>query len=638
MPSTQPRTKRRLRIGRVLVLAVLAGLIGGQDSCLPDPEPAFPRYPMALDCVVGGNQLYLPIDIVGDSDRFMVALTGAIVDTTVTAEVPVAAFCALDAAGYTQFDLAFAAIDVSVTNATVPDPPQVTLTASGLPFAGIDIADACAGTLGPVVDIDFGTVTGPVWADGDWTVKLLVTLEGIDIGLANVFTTASPGVPIPSMQLLDLCDPTDKSVPPNGTTDDPEDSPRIAVDVGSDGTFDRLVTDDDQVTFNVNGFCVGYKCDDFNDCTIDTCDLQAKWCYYDNEPDGTSCDFGGQAGACSVGACVAICDTVDCDDGNECTVDSCDPADGTCTGQPVPDDTPCDGGAGVCRSGACAFPIDSTPQTKTITLACTNNVTPDAPIFLPFDLTVTPSVSGPDISAVLGGVVELSEWWLDVPQGVVPGGVTQANVLDIAATVHVRSGATGADVTLTTAPIPSVCLIPSGASCDPANDGPSVPGARPNTDCIPTGTFNPCMANVPLPISTDCSPGGTCDLLGKAFGGYGSGYGQCENNGFCISGPLLLPLVAQVASYTPDGSGTVFFGWDDTATGASLNGDGTWALPPSAFADPTGPNGIRVNMQGLALGLECTMAVDSGGPTGVGVPDASSPTPNSALMAFTTDP
>jgi hypothetical protein len=283
------------------------------------------------------------------------------------------------------------------------------------------------------------------------------------------------------------------------------------------------------------------------------------------------------------------------------------------------------------------LPIDSTPQTKTITLACTNNVTPFAPVIVPFDLTVTPTVNGPDISAVLGGVAEISEWWLDAPQGVVPGGVTQANVLDVAATVHVRSGATGADVTLTTAPIPTVCLIPFGASCDPANDAPSVPGSRPNSDCIPTGTFNPCMANLPLPTSTDCSPGGTCDLLGKGMYATG-GYAQCALNGFCITGPLLLPLAAQVASYTPDGSGTVFFGWDDTATGASLNGDGTWALPPSAFTDPTGPNGTRVNMQGLSLGLECTMAVDSGGPMGVGVPDASSPTPNSALMAFTTGP
>ena len=54
-------------------------------------------------------------------------------------------------------------------------------------------------------------------------------------------------------------------------------------------------------------------------------------------------------------------------------------------------------------------------------------------------------------------------------------------------------------------------------------------------------------------------------------------------------------------------------------------------LPSAAFADPPEPNGIRVSA-GLGVGLQCTMAVDSGGPDGVGVPDQASPTPDELLL------
>lgn len=626
MLASRSTTTRAVRLGRAVVLALLATFVAGQDSCVVDPPPVFPGRPLALDCVVGGSQVYVPLDVVVDSDRYLVALTGALVDASVTARVPADAFCAMEAAGYTQIDLDFARLTMSVTGVTAPDPPEIPMTASGLPVTDIDIAQACAGALGSTVDIDFGTVTSNVWAAGDWFVQFLVTLQGIDVRLANVHHTSSPGAPIPSMPLLDLCEPTDKSEPPNGTTDDPEDSPRIAADMDVDGTFDALAPDDVQARYNVTGFCAGFRCDDGNECTIDHCDVRNMgWCTYTNEDDGSACDFGGMLGACSSGGCIAICDYVDCDDGNECTTSSCEPTDGSCNTQPVPDDTPCAGGTGVCRSGACALPVGSGPQTKAITLACTNNASPDLSL-IPFDLTVDPTPNGGDITAVVDGVARLPELFLDVAQSV-PGGMTQAAVLDVSATVHVRSGASGADVTLKSEPIPHVCWLAPTTSCDPANDQPSVPGFVGNSDCAPTGSFNPCVRLVPIPTSTDCEPGGLCETLGKAL--------QCSSNGFCVTGPLPLPLEAQVADYTPDGSGTVLFGWDDESTGATLEPDGTWALPTaSSITDPTGPNGIRINV-GVQAALECTMSVDSGGPLGVGVPGAASPAPDSALMAFT---
>jgi hypothetical protein len=136
------------------------------------------------------------------------------------------------------------------------------------------------------------------------------------------------------------------------------------------------------------------------------------------------------------------------------------------------------------------------------------------------------------------------------------------------------------------------------------------------------------LPSVDLPISNDCAPAGVCDGLGKLDS-------QCAANGFCITGPLPLPLQAASGSYTVAASGQMRFGWDDASTGATLNGDGTYALPPAVFADPSGPNGMRVSAGGLSIAIECTMAVDSADPTyGVGVTGQSSPTPDALLVSF----
>ena len=143
----------------------------------------------------------------------------------------------------------------------------------------------------------------------------------------------------------------------------------------------------------------------------------------------------------------------------------------------------------------------------------------------------------------------------------------------------------------------------------------------------PLGTFNPCQALVSIPISTDCAPGGVCDGLGKLAS-------QCATNGFCVTGGLPLPLASQTASFTADASGIVNFGFADQGTGATVQGDGTYPLPPAVFTGPTQLNEIKVNASGLSVALVCTMAVDAGGPDGVGVPDQASPTPTSLLNTF----
>lgn len=42
-----------------------------------------------------------------------------------------------------------------------------------------------------------------------------------------------------------------------------------------------------------------------------------------------------------------LCEGINCDDGNECTDDVCDPRDGSCDREPFPDGTPCSGGGAI---------------------------------------------------------------------------------------------------------------------------------------------------------------------------------------------------------------------------------------------------------------------------------------------------
>jgi len=95
-------------------------------------------------------------------------------------------------------------------------------------------------------------------------------------------------------------------------------------------------------------------CDDGNPCTADGCD-PASGCVAPNEPNGTACEDGNACtlgDRCVAGACTGV--LVDaCDDANECTIDTCDPASGCqhaldtanpCCGSgqnPCDDENPC---------------------------------------------------------------------------------------------------------------------------------------------------------------------------------------------------------------------------------------------------------------------------------------------------------
>ncbi len=106
-----------------------------------------------------------------------------------------------------------------------------------------------------------------------------------------------------------------------------------------------------------NDKCIGGKCtvgalvncDDGNQCTVDTCDAKLS-CQHVNATivcsDGNACTVGD---LCKAGACNGT--PANCDDANSCTTDSCDKAQG-CLHVGIADGTLCAAGM-VCASALC---------------------------------------------------------------------------------------------------------------------------------------------------------------------------------------------------------------------------------------------------------------------------------------------
>lgn len=104
-------------------------------------------------------------------------------------------------------------------------------------------------------------------------------------------------------------------------------------------------------------------CDDWNPCTMDSCDLVTDQCEHIAAPDGTDCGDGGwcESGICVEPQCGGTLPP--CDDGNECTVDAC--VDYECLfdadaawGLACDDLDSCTTGDACDGSGACAGTFD----------------------------------------------------------------------------------------------------------------------------------------------------------------------------------------------------------------------------------------------------------------------------------------
>jgi len=110
------------------------------------------------------------------------------------------------------------------------------------------------------------------------------------------------------------------------------------------------------------GVCEGVArdCSDGVACTIDSCDEAIKSCV--NTPNNALCDDGlycNGAETCDATLGCQAGTPVVCDDGNECTTDSCSEALKACQYTNVADNTPCTDG--VCCSGTCQIGVTECP-------------------------------------------------------------------------------------------------------------------------------------------------------------------------------------------------------------------------------------------------------------------------------------
>ena len=104
------------------------------------------------------------------------------------------------------------------------------------------------------------------------------------------------------------------------------------------------------------------NCDDGNSCTTDACDndpdTARQGCFHVTLPDGTGCDDGNsctQADVCNAGLCsgAALVAGSSCDDGNACTTSDACTDTGSCVGSPMLPGTPCDDSNQCTADDAC---------------------------------------------------------------------------------------------------------------------------------------------------------------------------------------------------------------------------------------------------------------------------------------------
>ena len=181
-------------------------------------------------------------------------------------------------------------------------------------------------------------------------------------------------------------------------------------------------TDADLCTQNETcqaGVCTGPvdPCDDTDVCTADSCDPATGACIHDAPgADGVSCDDSDActfADSCSGGACDGI--VIDCEDFNDCTADSCDLATGMCVHDAAPmEGSGCDDGAScttatTCSAGECLGTVNCADPACLPAAGCVppaNSVCAGAPIIasLPFSVTDDTRFYGSDYASTCPGV------------------------------------------------------------------------------------------------------------------------------------------------------------------------------------------------------------------------------------------
>jgi len=145
----------------------------------------------------------------------------------------------------------------------------------------------------------------------------------------------------------DFCDPTLGCLSSDNTNPCDDGNPCTTGDVCAAGTCSGT-----PVSCSDGNFCNGQEtcspvdgscqpgppptCDDANPCTVDSCD-SVLGCVHTPAPDGGACDDGNACttgDTCLGGLCGGL--SLDCNDNDPCTLDACNPVDGSCIHTPDP--------------------------------------------------------------------------------------------------------------------------------------------------------------------------------------------------------------------------------------------------------------------------------------------------------------
>ena len=192
--------------------------------CVIQPAPAAKI--LAVDCALLGNNAALPLELaVTPSTVPLPAGSSAVLAPQAAVSIPAELVCGFVGAGFTAAQVTASAITLDVTGAT---PSTITLD-SVLPNdpQDFDFVEGCgdpAGS-GPGVFVPFGVPpTEFSVADDASVVSFETTITGLDLNIINV---VGP-FPIAELPIPEACSLVDRDN--DGSTDGPDDSPRIMVD------------------------------------------------------------------------------------------------------------------------------------------------------------------------------------------------------------------------------------------------------------------------------------------------------------------------------------------------------------------------------------------------------------------------
>jgi hypothetical protein len=393
---------------------------------------------------------------------------------------------------------------------------------------------------------------------------------------------------------------------------------------------------------NATAMCIGMgaRCDDAQDCTIDSCNEMADTCTNMGRPDGTMCTAAGAPGTCRSAACcpgcwngtsclagttAAACGVVgglcaSCVDGDLCTTDVC--TTGACSNPDAPSGTMCnDGmfctsidtcdGAGTCNGGGVRCNDGATCTTDTCDEATDMCVfTPTAGCIIG-GACVAEGMVNPAYPCLVCDRARNPTDWSPRAAGTLCGmDMCMAGRLYPARTCN----ATGMCVMAASMPCPSgVCM--SSTACETTC---ATTGCAAGEYCTPGGTCAPTLANGTTCVSDAACTSGQCTD------------GVCCNDA-CDASCVACNVPMNVGTCTPVPAGTdpameCAMGECDGAGGCT----GPDAGPPPIDAAPgedSGPpamvdSGPRPDARaGVDSG---TMPPMTGGGCGCGVPGTGS--------------